>query len=171
MEHGWNKWGDIWADGLGIFFRPEIATSGVQNAIDVLIWPCEVLEAHLYFPPEKPSWMTGPNMKYNVQPSFTNVEPIWGGFNHLWPIWQFWAKIGHFWGPPGTFSLGQKGPKWPPRIWNTMFNPVWSMFNSFEAAGTTYGQYATLKLPYWQYGNFRPTLVVFGALVIWGWST
>ena len=37
------------------FFRPEIATSGVQNAIDVLIWPCEVLEAHLYFPPEKPS--------------------------------------------------------------------------------------------------------------------
>ena len=31
VEQGWNKWGDIWAGGLGPFFRSEIAISGLRG--------------------------------------------------------------------------------------------------------------------------------------------
>ena len=31
VEQGWNKWGDVWAGGLGTFFHSEIAISGVQK--------------------------------------------------------------------------------------------------------------------------------------------
>ena len=58
-------------------------------------------------------------------------------------IWQFRAKIGHFWGllgPPGPFSWRQKGPKWSSWMWNTMFNHVQPMFNPFEAAEAAQGQ-------------------------------
>ena len=39
------------------------------------------------------SWTpnTPSEMKYNVQ-------PIWGAWNHLWSLWHFRTKVGHFWG-------------------------------------------------------------------------
>ena len=51
------------------------------------------------------------HMKYNVEPSLTNVEPIRGRWNHLWPIWQCRAKIGRFLGllgPPRDIFMGAK---------------------------------------------------------------
>ena len=136
-SYGWNRHDDKWLSrylGQGnicvnntahmfgyIFSKISICevqegSKWPQNAINVLIWPKAILDSGGPFMPPIPpgtfSWLTSPNMKYNVQPSFTNVEPIWGGFNHLWPIWQFWAKICHFW---GLLAI-----KWP---WNMENGP------------------------------------------------
>ena len=52
VEQGWNKWGDIWAGGLGPFFHSEIAISGLrggskwpQSAINVVFQSHLVSEA------------------------------------------------------------------------------------------------------------------------------
>ena len=58
----------------------------------------------MLFVAAKNTQLTVPDMKYNVLTNLTNVQPIWGSWNHLWPIWQFRAKIGRFFGPPGPKS-------------------------------------------------------------------
>ena len=41
----------------------------------------------------------------HIQYYSSNGELIWGGFNHLWPIWQYRAKIRRFWGLLSQSSL------------------------------------------------------------------
>ena len=87
----------------------------------------------------KNSQMTVPDMKYNVEPSLTNVEPIWGRWNHLWPIWQCRAKIGRFLGllgPPRDIFMGAKNTQLtvPDMKYNVLTNltnvqPIWGSWN------------------------------------------
>ena len=85
--------------------------------------------------PNWPSWMW--DTLFNcVQPMFNPFEAAGTTYGQIWQFLAEMAIFGAVWGPPGPFSWGQKGPNWPPQMWNTMFNRVQPMFNPFEAAGT-----------------------------------
>ena len=87
------------------------------------LWPKRVIfggfwgpQMPFFFGQKRPK-LTPPDVKYNVQPGSTNVQPIWGRWDC--PIWQFLAKKGHFWGflgPQIPFFGGKKGPNSPPQM-------------------------------------------------------
>ena len=61
----------------------------------------------------KRSQLTILDVKYNVQPSLTDVQPIWGGWSHLWPEMMilgrkrwFWGRLGPPGAPHGHFQAG-----------------------------------------------------------------
>ena len=44
---------------------------------------------------QKGSKLTPPDVKYNVQPCSTNVQPIWGCWECLWPNMAILGQKGH----------------------------------------------------------------------------
>ena len=51
--------------------------------------------------------LTPPDVKYNVQPCSTNVQPIWACWDRLWPIMAFLGKKWQFLAikPPKTTEI------------------------------------------------------------------
>ena len=110
-------------------FRPKIIISGHKWLQPPQMgWTSVKLGWTLYFTSRMVSWDL-----------LACLEMPMGGPRML-QKWRFFAQNLHFWGPPGPFSWGQKGPNWPPQMWNTMFNYVQPMCNPFRLAGTAYGQ-------------------------------
>ena len=108
----------------------------------------------------KGSKLTPLDVKYNVQPCSTNVQPNWGRWDCIWPNMTFF-------GQKRSFLRGSGAPKWhfwgakgvqthPPRCevqCSTMFNQCSTQLGS-------------LGLPMAQYGIFWPKKVIFGGF--WG---
>ena len=50
------------------------------------------------------------DVKLYVQLCPTNLQPIWGRWDCLWPNMAISGHFGGFWGPPVPFLGGKKGP-------------------------------------------------------------
>ena len=83
--------------------------------------------------------LTPPDVKYNVQPCSTNVQPIWACWDCLWPNMAISGQKGRFralLGPPGDISGWSKRLKLtPPDVkynvqpCSTNVQPIWACWD------------------------------------------
>ena len=123
------------------------------------LWPNMAISGHFWgvlgpqsaiFGGQKGSKLTPPDVKYNVQPCTTNVQPIWGWKDYLWPTMAIFDRKGSFLGGSGAPQCHFWGAKRvqtdPPRCevqYSTLFNQY-----------STY--FGLLGLPMAQYGHCWP---------------
>ena len=102
--------------------QPMFNQFGVAGTAYGQIWPFLAKKGHFWGvlgPPnaifwgQKGSKLTPPDVKYNVQPCSTNVQPIWGRWDCLWPNMAILGQKSHkiaikygLWRPPRF----KKGP-------------------------------------------------------------
>ena len=102
--------------------QPMFSPFGVAGTAYCPIWPFMAKKGNFWGvlgPPnaifwgQKGSKLTPPDVKYNVQPCSTNVQPIWGRWDCLWPNMAILGQKSHkiaikygLWRPPRF----KKGP-------------------------------------------------------------
>ncbi len=127
--------------------QPMFNPFGVARTIYGQLWPYLTKKGHFWgvlgppsaiFGGQKGSKLTPPDVKYNVQPCSTNVQPIWGCWECLWPNM---AILGQKW-PFRVFLMVITDPPGCKIICSTMSNQ-----------SSTY--LGSLGLPMAQYVNFR----------------
>ena len=145
--------------------QPMFNPFGLAGTAYGQIWPLLAKKSHFWGvlgPPNAISWgqkgskLTPPDVKYNVQPCSTNVQPIWGCWDCLWPNMAIFGQKRSFLGGSGApkchFFGAKRVQTHPPGCevqCSTMFNQCSTHLGS-------------LGLPMAQHSHFEPKNAVFG---------